>query len=74
MARLLAERRGDPERVEEVSERDSQTREVYESVALLPAPGAVLAGPTYEAWLASDFARAASPPTNRSSSSSKRAS
>ncbi len=53
VARLLAGRRGDPERVEEVSERDGPTREVYESGALLPGPDAVLAGPTYEAWLRS---------------------
>ncbi|HKH22453.1 MAG TPA: NAD(P)H-binding protein [Solirubrobacterales bacterium] len=72
MARLLAERRGDPERVEETREADESTRELYESGALLPGPHAELAGPTYEAWLDSAFA--ASPSTNRSSSSSKRAS
>jgi uncharacterized protein YbjT (DUF2867 family) len=51
MASLLAERRGDPERVEEVSEPDEATREVYESGALLPGPDAALAGPAYESWL-----------------------
>jgi uncharacterized protein YbjT (DUF2867 family) len=52
MAKLLAQRRGDPERVEETREPDEATREVYESGALLPGPDAELAGPTYEAWLA----------------------
>jgi uncharacterized protein YbjT (DUF2867 family) len=51
MARLLAERRGDPERVEEAREPDEATREVYESGALLPGPDAVVAGPTYRSWL-----------------------
>jgi uncharacterized protein YbjT (DUF2867 family) len=50
-ARLLAERRGDPERVEETREPDEATREVYESGDLLPGPHAKLAGPTYRAWL-----------------------
>ena len=72
IAKLFAERRGDPERIEEVRYADDSTREVYESGALLPGPEAKLAGPTYEAWL--DSALAASPSTNRSSSSSKRAS
>jgi uncharacterized protein YbjT (DUF2867 family) len=52
MAKVLAERHGDPERVEETREADEPTREVYESGALLPGPGAKLAGPTYESWLA----------------------
>jgi uncharacterized protein YbjT (DUF2867 family) len=51
MARLLAELRGDPERIEEVSDPDETTREVYEGGGLLPGPDAVLAGPTYRSWL-----------------------
>jgi uncharacterized protein YbjT (DUF2867 family) len=52
MAELLAQRRGDPERVEETREADEATREVYEGGGLLPGPDAKLAGPTYESWLA----------------------
>jgi len=51
VAKLLAERRGDPERVEETREPDDATRKVYESGGLLPGPEAILAGPTYEEWL-----------------------
>jgi uncharacterized protein YbjT (DUF2867 family) len=51
MAKLLAERRGDPERVEETREADEPTREVYEGGGLLPGAEAELAGPTYAAWL-----------------------
>ena len=51
MAELLAERRGDPERIEESREPDEPTREVYENGGLLPGPNAELAGPTYEEWL-----------------------
>jgi uncharacterized protein YbjT (DUF2867 family) len=52
IAKLFAERRGDPERVDEVREPDEPTREVYESGGLLPGPHAKLAGPPYESWLA----------------------
>jgi uncharacterized protein YbjT (DUF2867 family) len=52
MAKLLAERRGDPDRVEETREADEPTREVYEGGGLLPGPETKLAGPTYESWLA----------------------
>jgi uncharacterized protein YbjT (DUF2867 family) len=52
IAKLFADRRGDPERVDETPEPDEPTREVYESGALLPGPHAKLAGPTYESWLA----------------------
>jgi uncharacterized protein YbjT (DUF2867 family) len=57
-ARLLAGLRGDPERVDEVREPDERTREVYESGGLLPGPDAVLAGPTYEAWLETAYSSA----------------
>src|SRR5204863_10188838 len=56
MARLLATRRGDPARVEGVSDPDDPDRELYEKGGLLPGPAATLAGPTFEEWL--DAARA----------------
>lgn len=52
MAALLAERRGDPERIEAVSDPQNPEHRIYESGELLPGPGAKLAGPTYEEWLA----------------------
>ena len=51
MARLLAARRGDPVRIEGVSDPDDPDRDLYTSGALLPGPGAALAGPTFEEWL-----------------------
>jgi uncharacterized protein YbjT (DUF2867 family) len=51
-AKLLAERNGDPERIEETRAPDESTRGVYESGALLPGPETKLSGPTYSAWLA----------------------
>jgi uncharacterized protein YbjT (DUF2867 family) len=50
-ARLLVERRGLAVRVEEVNYPDAETAEVYESGALLPGPGATVAGPTFAEWL-----------------------
>ena len=50
-ATLLAARRGDATRIEEVSDPADPGQAVYESGALLPGPGATLAGPTFEAWL-----------------------
>jgi uncharacterized protein YbjT (DUF2867 family) len=52
VARLLVARRGDPVRVEEVSDPDDPELAPYASGALLPGPDAVLAGPTFEQWLA----------------------
>ena len=52
MARLLAARRGDPVRVEEVSDPDDPDLDVFENGGLLPGPDATLAGPTFEEWLA----------------------
>jgi hypothetical protein len=49
MTRLLVARRGDPVRIEGVS--DPADRDLYETGALLPVPDATLAGPTFEAWL-----------------------
>ena len=50
MARLLAARRGHPQRVEE-SAPSNPDDELLGSGALLPGPDATLAGPTFEAWL-----------------------
>jgi uncharacterized protein YbjT (DUF2867 family) len=51
LARVLVARRGDPVKVEGVSDPADPDREVYESGALLPGPHATLAGPTFQQWL-----------------------
>jgi uncharacterized protein YbjT (DUF2867 family) len=51
MAGLLAARRGDPARIEGVSDPSDPDRELYETDGLLPGPAATLAGPTFEEWL-----------------------
>jgi hypothetical protein len=51
MARLLAARRGDGIEIEGVSDSADPDSELYETGALLPGPGATLAGPTFEEWL-----------------------
>jgi uncharacterized protein YbjT (DUF2867 family) len=51
IARLLVARRGDTVRIEEVSNETDPDHALYESGALLPGPGAILAGPTFEEWL-----------------------
>ncbi len=51
MARLLADRRGDPVRIEGVRDPADPDRALYETDALLPGPDATLAGPTFEEWL-----------------------
>jgi uncharacterized protein YbjT (DUF2867 family) len=51
MARLVAARRGSPERVEEGGDMLGPDTELYESGAALPGPGATLAGPTFAEWL-----------------------
>jgi uncharacterized protein YbjT (DUF2867 family) len=48
MAKLLAARRGHPSKVEGVSDPADPDREVYENGSLLPGPGAILGGPTFE--------------------------
>jgi uncharacterized protein YbjT (DUF2867 family) len=53
MARLLAARRGDPVRIEGVRDPADPDSDLMESGALLPGPGATLAGPTFEEWLSS---------------------
>lgn len=51
MAILLAARRGDPVKIEGVSDPADPDRELNETGALLPSPDATLAGPTFEEWL-----------------------
>jgi uncharacterized protein YbjT (DUF2867 family) len=51
MARLLAARRGDPVRIEAVTNPADPDHELYASGALLPGPQAILAGPKFEEWL-----------------------
>jgi hypothetical protein len=51
MARLLIARRAEPLLIEGVSDPADPDRDLYETGALLPGPGATLAGPTFEEWL-----------------------
>lgn len=51
IARLLVSRRGEPLRVEEVSNPADPDHELLENGALLPGPDATFAGPTFEEWL-----------------------
>jgi uncharacterized protein YbjT (DUF2867 family) len=51
MARRLVARRGDPLRIEAVSDPSDPDRDVFEKGGLLPGPDAILAGPTFEEWL-----------------------
>ena len=51
-ARLLAGRRGDEGRIEEAGDPSDPDHRLYASGALLPGPGATLAGPTFAEWLA----------------------
>jgi len=55
MAALLASRRGYPPKIEGVSNPADPDRELNENGALLPGPGAILTGPTFQEWL--DLAR-----------------
>jgi len=50
-AKLLVARRGDALLIEGVRDPVDPDRELYETGALLPGPGATLAGPTFEEWL-----------------------
>jgi uncharacterized protein YbjT (DUF2867 family) len=50
-AKLLVASGDEPIRVEAVSNPDDPARELYEGGALLPGPGATLAGPPFEEWL-----------------------
>jgi uncharacterized protein YbjT (DUF2867 family) len=51
VASLLVTRRGDPVKIEGVSNPADPDYELYENGALLPGPHATLAGPTFEQWL-----------------------
>jgi uncharacterized protein YbjT (DUF2867 family) len=51
MAALLASRRGHPPKIEGVSDPADPDHELSENGGLLPGPGAILAGPTFEEWL-----------------------
>ncbi len=50
----LAAHRGDPVRIEGVTNPADPDRDLYEQGALLPGPRATLAGPTFEEWLKSE--------------------
>jgi uncharacterized protein YbjT (DUF2867 family) len=52
MARLLAAHDGDQVRVEEGADPSDPGAALYATDALLPGPGARLAGPSFEEWLA----------------------
>jgi uncharacterized protein YbjT (DUF2867 family) len=52
IARLLAARRGDPVRIEGVTDPSDPDRDLLESGALLHSPDATVAGPTFQEWLA----------------------
>jgi uncharacterized protein YbjT (DUF2867 family) len=52
-ARWLSARRGDGLRIEMVNNPDDPDRALYEGGANLPGKGAILGGPTFEAWLES---------------------
>ncbi|BDT91120.1 nucleoside-diphosphate sugar epimerase [Nocardia sputorum] len=47
----VAARRGEPARVEEIVDLDDPDHELQADGALLPGPGAILAGPTFQQWL-----------------------
>jgi uncharacterized protein YbjT (DUF2867 family) len=56
MARLLAECRDAPSRVEETTDSEDPDRGLLAGDGLLPGPQATLAGPTFEEWLNSPAA------------------
>jgi uncharacterized protein YbjT (DUF2867 family) len=51
LARLYANRTGDPVRIEEISDPAALDYEINTEGGLLPGPGATLAGPTFAEWL-----------------------
>jgi uncharacterized protein YbjT (DUF2867 family) len=51
LAALLAARRGYPAKVEGTSDPANPDRDLYEGDGMLPGPGAIVAGPTWEEWL-----------------------
>jgi uncharacterized protein YbjT (DUF2867 family) len=54
MAVKLAAKRGYPRRIEAASDTGDPDQALYESGGLLPGPHSILAGPTFEKWLASE--------------------
>ncbi len=50
-ARRLVARLGDPVRIEGIVDPGAPELALYESGALLPGPGAILAGPSFQEWL-----------------------
>ncbi|HEV8557754.1 MAG TPA: NAD(P)H-binding protein [Actinophytocola sp.] len=52
MATRLAARRGDPVRVEGIEDPADSNRDLVKAGALLPGPDAIIAGPTFDEWLA----------------------
>jgi uncharacterized protein YbjT (DUF2867 family) len=50
-AMLLTSRQGGPVKIQGVTDQNDPDHALYESGALLPGPGAVLVGPTFEEWL-----------------------
>jgi hypothetical protein len=54
-ARRLVARRGDTLRIEEANDPSDPIATLYANGALLPGPDALLAGPTFEAWLQRTF-------------------
>jgi uncharacterized protein YbjT (DUF2867 family) len=51
LAKLLVARRGDPVRIEGVTDSEDPDNHLNGSGALLPGPKVTLAGPTFEEWL-----------------------
>jgi uncharacterized protein YbjT (DUF2867 family) len=51
MAKLWAAHRGDPVQIGGVSDPNDPDRDLYLNGAMLPGPGAILAGPTFADWL-----------------------
>ncbi|MEU2037113.1 SDR family oxidoreductase [Nocardia niwae] len=51
----VAARRGEPGRVEEIVDRDDPNHALQADGALLPGPGAILAGPTFQQWLTQKY-------------------
>jgi hypothetical protein len=51
MATRFVARRGEPLRIEGVSDPTDPDRDQYEGGALLPGPHATLVGPTFDEWL-----------------------
>ena len=62
LASSLVARRGDPVRIQEVSNPDDPDSDLYASGALLPGPHATLAGPTFAAWLDATYGRSTAAP------------